>query len=83
MLKNHLHTQHVNDECWKITGITLEVCLFGQRTEKTLSNFELWKYWNASNVDDWDKNLVAFEKVSVLVILVKHRPIEKIKKSSL
>ena len=68
MLKNH----------WN----TLKFRLFGQSTEQTLSNFELWRSCNTSNFEGWSLTLVAYKK-SVLVILVKHNREEEIEKNSL
>ena len=53
--------QYVNDECWKITGIHLKNCLFGQTTKQPLSNFEPENFENTSNFDDWALTLVAYK----------------------
>ena len=37
--------------------------LFGQSTEQTLSNFELWKSRNTSNFKSRSLTLVAYKKV--------------------
>ena len=42
---------------------TLKFLLFGQSTEQTLSNFELWKSWSTSNFESWGLTLVAYKKV--------------------
>ena len=42
---------------------TLKFRLFGQSTEQTLSNFELWKSWSTSNFKSRGLALVAYKNV--------------------
>ena len=42
---------------------TLKFLLFGQSTEQTLSNFELWKSWSTNNFESRGLTLVAYKKV--------------------
>ena len=37
--------------------------LFLQSTDQTLSNFEVWKFWNTSSFESRDLTLVAYKKV--------------------
>ena len=47
---------------------TLKICLFGQTTQQTLSNFEPWKPWKYKQ-QGWDLTLVAYIKNVMSVFL--------------